>query len=238
MDNGGNAAFVELEFSSDDDDYPAVRISRELDCRLDLLDAIRIDNDLAAAFFHVEHGTPQRVIEEARKSHYENEITVVERFDDECILKFVLRRSVFETLSDLQIPLQSLVVSDGTARFVTTVPPNYSPARIVSAVKTRHPRVSLVRKQKRIIAAPFLTQTAFQSLVDEQLTGQQLDAVHLAFEYGYFERPRETTQAALAAKMDISPSTYGQHLHSALRKLLAALFNGNSTHYLPAGRDE
>lgn len=118
------------------------------------------------------------------------------------------------------------------------MPPGHSPEAVASSLRTRHPSIALVGKQQRAIAAPFLTQSAFQAVVSDQLTGRQLDAVHFAFKHGYFERPREITQSALAAKMGISPSTFGQHLHTALRKLLAALFADGLGHELPPEQDD
>ncbi|MFC6989792.1 bacterio-opsin activator domain-containing protein [Haloplanus sp. GCM10025708] len=238
MNQGGQDAFVELELSLDDTAYPAVRISRELDCELDLLNAARTDEDRTAAFFHVRQTTAEPAITEGQASRYGDEATVIEQYDDEYILKLILRRSIFETLARNQIPLQSLAVTDGTARFAVTVPPDRSPEQIVTILETRYPAITLESKRTRKIAAPFITQTAFQAVVDEQLTSRQLDALHLAYEFGYFERPQQATQSELAEKMDISSSTFGQHLHAALRKLLAALFTEGFTHDLPAEPNE
>jgi len=238
MNQGGQDAFVELEFSLDDTAYPAIRISRELGCELDLLNAVRIDEDRTAAFFHIRQTTPELAITEGQSSRYGDEATVIEQYDDEYILKLVLRRSIFEMLARNQIPLQSLAVADGTARFVITVPPDRSPEQIATILETRYPDLSLESKQTRKIAAPFITQTAFQAVVDEQLTSRQLDALYLAYESGYFKRPRQATQSELAAKMDICSSTYGQHLHAALEKLLATLFTEGLTSDLPAESNE
>lgn len=216
--------FVELEFTFTDEAYPAVRLSQQLGCRLTLLDSLHSEAGETTAFFHVEGGDPDTIIEQSCMSPYGETAHIIERFNDEYILKLRLERSLFGTLTDLQVPLQSLVVSEGAARFVVTVPPSQSSSDIIEAVRGRHPSTTLVTKQQRGIAAPFVTRTAFQAIVDETLTDRQLDALYFAFKYGYFERPRGITQKGLAAKMGISPSTFGQHLHAALRKLLEALF--------------
>lgn len=221
--------FVELEFSLADTAFPAIRISEELDCDLELLDAFRSDDRTTTAFFHVTGVHPDSIVEQGLRSEYGDAISVIERYNDECVVEMTLTRSVFRTLAKAQIPLQSLVITDGCAQFVATIPPDRSPQEIIALVRRKHPAVSLVRKQRTGIAAPFITQAAFQTLLDERLTDRQWTAMYLAFRDGYFDRPRRVTQKELSEKMDISPSTFGQHLHTALRKLLATVFAAGST---------
>ncbi|QLH77368.1 helix-turn-helix domain-containing protein [Halosimplex rubrum] len=61
-------------------------------------------------------------------------------------------------------------------------------------------------------------------MLARELTDGQLEVLVTAYRTGYFERPRETTGAEVAADLDISPSTFSQHLRAAQRKLLTALF--------------
>lgn len=224
MGSGEGGEFVELEFRLDDDAYPAVRISERLGCRLDLLDALQNEDGKTTAFFHVDGAEPDAVVEAGRASALGDDIGVVERFDGECAVEVVLSGSVFGTLADLGVPLQSLVVRDGAARATATVPPNRAAKAVIAAVNARHPDVELVGKRGTDVTHPFLTRTAFRTAVEDRLTDRQLDALRVAFEHGYFERPRRTSQRELAELMGISPSTFGQHLHRALRKLLGTVF--------------
>lgn len=234
MPSREHEAFVELEFVLADAAYPAIRISEELGCDLELLDAVRSDHQTTTAFCHVTGGHPDTIVEQGSRSKYGGEISVIDRYDDECVVEISLRRSLFATLAKAQIPLQSLVITDGRAYFVATVPPDRIPEEIIELVKQKHPDVSLIRKQRTGIAAPFLTQAAFQSLLNERLTERQWTALCLAFQDGYFERPRRITQRGLSDKMAISPSTFGQHLHAALRKLLTTVFAAGFTRHEPA----
>ena len=52
-------------------------------------------------------------------------------------------------------------------------------------------------------------------IVDAGLTGTQLQAVQEAAARGYYERPREITVEALAAKLDVPPSTLSYRLRMA-----------------------
>ena len=60
---------------------------------------------------------------------------------------------------------------------------------------------------------------------DDQLTDRQREALQMAFHAGYFDWPRSTDADTVAAQLGIAQSTLSQHLRTAERKLLAALFS-------------
>lgn len=56
-----------------------------------------------------------------------------------------------------------------------------------------------------------------------ELSDRQREAVHTAFEHGYYRHPRETTHAELADKLGCAPNTVSEHLQKAEVKLVEAL---------------
>ncbi|WP_424014252.1 helix-turn-helix domain-containing protein [Halorubrum xinjiangense] len=67
-----------------------------------------------------------------------------------------------------------------------------------------------------------------RTLVDRgRLTDRQCEVLRTAYRMGYFERPREANAEAVAAELDISPSTFAEHLATAQRKLLEETLAGN-----------
>ena len=60
-----------------------------------------------------------------------------------------------------------------------------------------------------------------RTLVDRgRLTDRQCEVLRTAYRMGYFERPRDANASAVAAALDIAPSTFAEHLAAAQRKLL------------------
>ena len=55
----------------------------------------------------------------------------------------------------------------------------------------------------------------------DELTDRQREVIRTAYESGYYEVPRETTTEAVAAELDIDPSTVAEHLQRAERNLLS-----------------
>lgn len=59
-----------------------------------------------------------------------------------------------------------------------------------------------------------------------KLTDRQLEALRTAYEAGYFERPRRANAMEVAEQLDISRSTFAEHLAAAQRKLFEDVFDG------------
>lgn len=57
------------------------------------------------------------------------------------------------------------------------------------------------------------------------LTDKQFMALQAAYRHGYFKQPREHTATDIAAALDLSHSTFLQHLHRAEQKVFAALLD-------------
>jgi predicted DNA binding protein len=61
-----------------------------------------------------------------------------------------------------------------------------------------------------------------------QLTDRQQEVLETAMEMGYFQRPRDANATQVADELDISPSTFAEHLASAQSKVLDSLLEGSA----------
>ena len=59
-----------------------------------------------------------------------------------------------------------------------------------------------------------------------RLTDRQQEVLETAMEMGYFERPRSANATEVSEALDISPSTFAEHLASAQSKVLDSLLEG------------
>ncbi|MBD3202776.1 hypothetical protein GF327_00645 [Candidatus Woesearchaeota archaeon] len=88
-------------------------------------------------------------------------------------------------------------------------------------------------KKTRKDADEFIIKSIKKTKIDEiyfprfipKLTNLQKKAIELASENGYYDYPRKTELNDLAEKMDISLSTYRQHLRVAEKKLIPELLS-------------
>ena len=88
---------------------------------------------------------------------------------------------------------------------------------VVDALRERHGAVSVRRLwQSGRASAEDL------AFVDRsRLTDRQAEVLATAYRLGYFDRPRGASGGDVADALDISPSTFAEHLATAQRKVLA-----------------
>ncbi|MCD2199224.1 helix-turn-helix domain-containing protein [Halobacterium sp. KA-4] len=219
------AAFAELEFEVEDTAYPAVRVSRTLDCQLELLDSLWTDDGLVM-FVRLADSAGGELAERATAATLDGEIDALQTVGDEVIAEFSPTESVVGTLARLGVLTQTATTTDNAARITAVVPADADLQRIVERVQDAHPSAAFVGKRSCDIVAPFVTESGVRSLVADALTDRQWEAAYLAYERGYFDEPRRCSQAELAAAMDISQKTFSQHLHAAIWKVFDVVFEG------------
>ncbi|MFU8870128.1 helix-turn-helix domain-containing protein [Natronococcus sp.] len=70
------------------------------------------------------------------------------------------------------------------------------------------------------------------------ITPKQLEALELAYVYGYYRRPRETDLAELAAELGVSKSAVSQRLCAAESKLVTGVIGGTKPWLVALERSE
>ncbi|MFB6269321.1 MAG: helix-turn-helix domain-containing protein [Halobacterium sp.] len=96
---------------------------------------------------------------------------------------------------------------------------------IVAEFRDRFPDVDI----QRMVRAPTGGAPRDDVFVDRgKLTDRQLEAVRTAYEMGYFDQPRGANASEIAAELDVTASTFTEHLAAAQRKLLADVLEEGS----------
>ncbi|WP_327053563.1 bacterio-opsin activator domain-containing protein [Halomicrococcus gelatinilyticus] len=115
--------------------------------------------------------------------------------------------------------IASVGIDDDALTLVVQLPRTVDRESVVASVQDVYPDMELV--SERLVFTP----RTFRHMLETQLTDRQLTAVELAYHAGYFEQPRRTTGAELAAQMSVSTTTFHRHLRHAedriFRELLA-----------------
>jgi len=131
-----------------------------------------------------------------------------------------------EAVVTTECPLASLAVS-GVAIVSATADADHLRAtiragetgpEILRAFRNRFPKVRCIAKRQAIDGGD--ESNAAGILEQAGLTRKQRTVLESALAGGFFERPRERTGAEIAASLDISASTFHQHLREALRKVI------------------
>ncbi|AAG19576.1 MULTISPECIES: helix-turn-helix domain-containing protein [Halobacterium] len=94
-----------------------------------------------------------------------------------------------------------------------------SPAALTDVYHALRADYEITVADKREVSAPASAAPGTQAA---DLTARQAAVLRAAVDAGYYERPRETTTAALADRFDIARSTLEEHLRRAEGKLARA----------------
>ena len=116
--------------------------------------------------------------------------------------------------------LQQIEIRPNSENLAVTVQVPYTTEvrEYVDAVTDDFDGAKLVAKRHR------QSESMAASTLDDRLTDRQRETLRLAFHAGYFDWPRNADAETVAAEMGIAQSTLSQHLRTAERKLLDALF--------------
>ncbi|WP_415380720.1 bacterio-opsin activator domain-containing protein [Halosimplex sp. TS25] len=223
---------TELEFRVTSSEYPFVTGSERGSCRCVLRELLPRSGGEYLAFFEVVGASPTVVdaiseaepVAERLVDQYTDNGVVVFRIEDpsECVAA---------TLADEEAFIRDLWAEGGDGRVVAEVMPSRDAGAVVESILDEHPTMDLIAKRDRPREGPLFLRQHVQDVLARRLTDRQREVLVTAYRCGYFERPRDRTGAEVAEQLDISPSTFSQHLRAAQRKLLSALLEEDS----PAG---
>ncbi|MFB6184123.1 MAG: helix-turn-helix domain-containing protein [Haloarculaceae archaeon] len=130
-----------------------------------------------------------------------------------------------ECIGEYGCPIVRYTVRDGTLTLAFHAADYEQLEAVVSDLRERFPSLNI----KRFVRSPPEESPRDSVFVDRsKLTPRQREILRTAYEHGYFERPRRSNASELAAELDISPSTFGQHLAVAQRKLLEDVLEDGS----------
>lgn len=217
-----------LTFEMADDDGPLFELAAALDCDLDLERLSVSNGGEPVEYFTVRDADTDAVCDYVADSTDVGAVQVISERDDAAVVRFVVSESsVVSTLAEQGCVVESLSASGDGGRVTAELPQTGDVRTVVEAVRHRHPSADLVAQREHERTTE--TSGEFRASIEYRLTDRQLEALQTAHFAGYFDWPRETSGEEVADIMDISQSTFLQHLRAAEQKLFEAMFNSEAT---------
>jgi len=214
---------VEVEVGIADEGLFFGDLSAEFECTLTYEGSLYEDDGSVVMLFVVEGADPDGVAEAARAHPGVDDVTLVSDGDDQGVVEFTVDQPpVVSELAERGAETTAIVAEDGQVRITIELPASSDPRSVIEQLSERYPSTDLLARHERE-----RTEQTKQELVADiegRLTSRQQLALQKAYLGGFFDWPRSISGEDLAESMDISPSTYHQHLRAAEKKVLAALF--------------
>ncbi|MEF8779800.1 MAG: helix-turn-helix domain-containing protein [Haloferacaceae archaeon] len=128
-----------------------------------------------------------------------------------------------ECLGEFGCPPHRYVAGRGTLELVFHAADYAELQAVVAELRERYPDADV----KRLVRSPTGETESDAVFVDRgKLTDRQREVLRTAYEMGYFERPRRANATDVADALDITQSTFSEHMVAAQTKVLGDLFEG------------
>ena len=214
---------VEVEVTLGDEGLFFSDLAREFDCTLTYEGSLYEDDGGVTMLFVVEGGDADALVTAANDRSDVRSVTNVSEGDEKSVIEFsVDEPPVVSALAERGVETTSITADGGTVRTTLEMPASADTRTVVEQLTDQYPSTSLVARRERERREQ--TKQELVADIEERLTSRQELALRKAYLGGFFDWPRNISGEDLAESMDISPSTYHQHLRAAERKVLATLF--------------
>lgn len=214
---------VELELALSNEGPFFRDIAAELACTLQYEGSIYQDDGSVTMLFVVRDADPEAVLAAARAHDDVTHVTHVSDSEDGSVFEFTVDEPpVVSQLARRGAETTAITAHEHDVRITLELPATADTRTVVEQLSETYPSTTLVARHER--ERPEQTKLELLAEIEEQLTGQQRLAIQKALLGGFFDWPRGVSGEELADSMDISPSTYHQHLRSAEKKVVSTLF--------------
>jgi predicted DNA binding protein len=213
---------VEMEFTIEDDALLPSRLTGRLGCSLAYSGSVYDTDGALQLFYTVSGADPDAVLAAVENDETVREAHQLTSGGDQSLFQFTVTDSLVSTLADRGAVTREIESEDGRARFTIELPQENDARSIFELVEDRYDRTELVGYHEH--ERPVQTRQEFRAALEDRLTDRQLTALRMAYYSGFFDWPRQVDGDELATMMDISRSTFHQHLRIAERKVLDSFF--------------
>lgn len=213
---------LELTLGIRDQDQFFVRVARQLEASVRLEGVARRDDAPYLEFFTVTGTTPAAILDAGEQLESVDHARVIHHQDEECLCEIgETDPSILTRVAEFGGTLTEMTAENGTGSVRIEVPRSTETNHVIDALRSTVEDVDL--RSKRTVDRPIRTEYRFQSTVDDRLTDKQREALDAAYLAGFFEQPRLSTGEEIADSLEISPSTFHQHIRVGLQKILATV---------------
>jgi PAS domain S-box-containing protein len=222
---------TELEFQLDGIDEPLATLAADLDCTVDLEHVAADGDGDRILYVTVTDATVDDVLEYAAAADHLLSVQHVCTYEDSALFRVgVDDASVVATLAQYGAGIESLSITGDSGRLRAQVASSNDIRTVVDALTKTYPALELVAQRE--CERDIQTEAAFRANLESSLTDRQREAAQTAYFAGFFDWPREHSGEEVAAMMDISQTTFTQHLRAAEKKLFESLFGETVTNQL------
>jgi PAS domain S-box-containing protein len=212
-----------LRFELESRSCPLLRLAQECQCLLQFVGLRQQEGQYSQAYVRILDQIPEQFQEVIHEATGISSVTPVQESTESSLFKIEFSEPFIATeLAKYGIRLQNISgIENGVANIRVTTPQAIPVHRTVEIVSLEYPEATLLETEEvEDIRGPLYP---YSDQIMNRLTEHQQEAIELAFHSGYFDSPKGLTGNEIANKMDISSSSFHNHLRAAEREILKAV---------------
>jgi len=213
---------VEIEFAVTEPIYPFVSIAQSEECEIVLEKQLPREDGRQAEYFSVLDSDPEVFAERVSENDDSGARVILDAEQRSLVEVVVTDGCPAQYLAERRAIPTTVEGTPGGGKIVAEVLPEDDPGELVESFENEH-AVELVAKRTQSAPTPLLSDAELKSVILEELTDRQREVLCTAFKAGYYRRPREQTGEQIADELDISSTTFQEHVRAAERKIMAFL---------------
>lgn len=131
--------------------------------------------------------------------------------------------------------VESAAIDDGDYSMTIHLPERTDVRAVTESIQDVYPATTTIARRQ--VSSSFESLAQIRDHLYGALTERQRTVLETAYYAGFFEWPRNSTGEEIAATLEITPATFHEHLRSAQRKIVAAVFDEPDTTRADLGRN-
>jgi PAS domain S-box-containing protein len=211
---------VELDVRVDAEGFVFNRLTAGSDGRLDVRGLVPRDDGSVVGFVTVPPSLDLVALTEGWHAVQRvTALTAPDGGDDaEALYEVRVEEPFVETLFGHGAALASMSATGGVTDATVVVPEETSVRAFLEALREDRPGVDLLARRER--EAPVETDASVRARLESACTDRQFEALSAAHYAGFYEWPREASNADLAAALGVASPTFQAHRRAAERALV------------------
>lgn len=216
----------ELTVRVTDTKLPIVEFVERSGCHIELDEIVSTDDDRFRLFSTIHGASAEEIRAFVRTSPSIDEADLLSE-DEPHMGQFVISsRCLMAALLNHNTIPQSVSVEGDKVHLVVHLPQDQNTREFMQMLRTKYPAATLVSRTER--KRPRRRVADIGTGLESELTERQLEVLKIAYQSGYFERPRKRTAEEVADALDVTHPTVSRHLREAERRIFSLLFDDDA----------
>jgi len=186
--------------------------------------AVQQSEQRCIEFLQINSGSADLIADQLRKREFVDTVSFSSTQATDRVRVETNRLTLAGRIEQLGISVSDITVEDGIAEVTVQLPVERDQRTVLNQLKEEYMIEAIVSHTTKPLRAQETIQPSLNS-IDIDLTEKQKQSVETAYRANYFSKPRDNSAREVADMLEISHTTFLQHLRAAQQKIFQNMFD-------------